>query len=67
MSKITVEIIIEDNQGLASNGSISRGKLYVFVIIRAGNDIETRLIPIIPSVNKKTEYVTNLLDFDSFI
>jgi len=49
-----VEIIIGANQGLDSNGSISREKSYVLVIINAGNDIETRLIPIIPSENKKT-------------
>jgi hypothetical protein len=67
VSKIIVEIIIGDNQGLASKGSISRGKSYVLVIIRAGKDIEIRLILIIPSVNKKTEYVTSLLEFDSLI
>jgi len=61
------DMLIGANQGLASNGSISRGKSYVLVIINAGNDIETRLMPITPSVNKKTEYVTNLLDFDSLI
>ena len=62
-----MEIIIGDNQGLASKGSISRVKSYVLVIIRAGKDIEIRLILIIPSVNKKTEYVTSLLEFDSLI
>ena len=60
-------IVICNNQGLASNGSMSRGKSYVLLIIIAGNDIETRLIPITPSENRKTIYVTNLLDFCSLI
>ena len=37
----------------------------MLVIIKAGNDIERILMPIIPSVNKKTAYVTNLLDICS--
>jgi hypothetical protein len=67
VNKIRDEIIIGDNHGLASKGSTSNGKSYVEVIINAGNDIEIRLMPITPSVNKKTRYVTNLLDFCSLI
>ena len=43
-----------NNQGLVSKGSRFIGNSEVFDIIKAGKITEIILIPIMPSVNKKT-------------
>ena len=63
-----VDIPIDNSQGLVSNGSSSStGNSYVFEIINAGKITEIILSPTMLIVDKKTTYVTILLDVCSLI
>ena len=64
---IVVDITIDDIQGLVSKGSSSTANSNVFDIINAGKITEIILSPTMLIVDKKTTYVTILLDVCSLI